>query len=212
MFKWITSNLGIKVLSFFTAFLLWFHVITEKRYEKTVQAPVSCINLPENLLITKQPPEFVKVKVRGKGKEFLRFGGTPKVMLDLMETELGWRRVDLEKEDINVPYESKLEVASDPVPRSFIMRVERKVKKKVKIVPNLKSDLSQHETGREYKFKVIPEVVEISGGSSVYQVSEITTEKIVVSPEFPETLKVKLEIPEDITADEDSVIVILLPL
>ncbi len=203
MSKWITANFGIKILSLLTAFLLWFHVITEKGYEKTIQIPISYVNLPENLLITKQPPKSVKVKVRGKGKELLRFGQNIKVELDLGETELGWRRIDLKKEDVVVPCESKIEIGSELLPRSFIMRVEREVKKKVKVVPNLKS---------EYKFEVIPEMVEISGGSDVYRISEIATEEIALPPEFPETLKVKLEIPEHIKIDTDSVIVILLAL
>ena len=211
MFKWITANFGIKILSLLTAFLLWFHVITEKGYEKTIQIPISYVNLPENLLLTKQPPKLAKVKVRGKGKELLRFGQNIKVELDLGETELGWRRIDLKKEDVVVPCESKIEVVSELIPRSFIMRVEREVKKKVKVVPNLKSD-SSHEMGREYKFEVIPETVEISGGSDVYQISEITTEEIALPPEFPETLKVKLEIPEHMETDTDSVSVILLAL
>ena len=198
--KWIVGNFGIKILSIFTALLLWFHVTTEKRYEKTIEIPISCVNLPENLLLTKSPPKLVKIKIRGNGKELLRFGRSIKVVLDLKETDLGWKRIDLKKEDVSVHYESKMEIASDPIPKSFIMRVEREVRREVKVVPNLKS---------EYKSEIIPEMVEISGGSSVYQISEIITEEIIVSPEFPETLKVKLEIPEGIKISTDSVVVVL---
>ncbi len=199
MSKWIVGNFGIKILSLLTALLLWFHVTTEKRYEKTINIPIACVNLPEKLLLTKQPPKLVKIKIRGKGKELLRFGRSIRVVLDLSETDLGWKRIDLKKEDVSIPYESKMEIASVPIPKSFIMRVEREVRREVKVVPNSKS---------EYKFKIIPKRVEILGGSSVYQINEITTEEIIVPPELPETLKVKLEVPEGIKISTDSVFVI----
>lgn len=199
--KWITTNLGIKILALVTAFLLWFHVITERTYETTVTVPIQRINLGENLLITKAPPESVKVRVKGKGKELLRFRRSAKITLDFNEIELGWKRIDLKKEHIELPPESKITVSSYPSPRSFVMRVEEESQKMVKVIPTL---------NRGVKFEVIPNCIEISGSrSAVNAISKITTEEIALPQNLPTTLKVKLVIPTNIRVSVDSVTVIL---
>lgn len=201
MRKWVRVNLGIKFLSLFTAILLWFHVRTERIYENTVTAPIQYINLGKDLLLTKPPPESVKVKIRGKGKELLRFGKNAKVVLDLAGTELGWKRIDLKEEDVDLPPEAKIAVVSAPTPKNFVIRVEKKAQKMVKVIPNLKSS---------YVFEVTPKLIEIVGGRlAISSISKITTEEIIPPDKLPATLKVKLLVPEDIKASVDSVTVIL---
>lgn len=205
MRKWITTNLGIKFLSLFTALLLWFHVTTERTYENTVTVPIQCINLGKNLLVTKAPPQSVKVKIRGKGKELLRFRRSAKITLDLSETELGWKRIELEKENIELPPESKIAVVSSPTPKSFVMRIEEKVNKTVKVTPTLNVGTVREPS---LQVQVIPETVEISGGrTAVTPISKIATEEISVPDNLPATLKVRLIIPEDVRASVNSVTV-----
>lgn len=195
-------NWGLKVLSLLTAILFWFHVITERTYETTTIVPIQYANLGTNLLITKLPPSSVKVKIRGKGKELLRFSGSAKILLDLSDHELGWQRVDLTKDEIELPSESKLTVVSGPTPKSFVMRVEEKVKKSVKVMPNL--------TSSSCNFQAIPEIVGISGAASIINpISRISTAEISLPTELPVTLKVSLIIPEGVKASVDSVTVIL---
>jgi len=201
MHKW-KVNLGLKVLSLLTAILFWFHVITERTYETSTIVPIQYINLGTNLLITKLPPTSVKVKIRGKGKELLRFRGSAKILLDLSDHELGWKRVDLTKDEIELPSESKLTVVSGPTPKNFVMRVEEKVKKSVKVMPNL--------TSSACNFQVIPEVIGISGAASIINpITKISTAEISLPTELPVTLKVSLIIPEGVQTSVDSVTVIL---
>ncbi|MBI4721721.1 MAG: hypothetical protein HY769_01755 [Candidatus Stahlbacteria bacterium] len=195
-------NLGLKVLSLLTAILFWFHVITERTYETTIIVPIQYIDLGSNLLITKLPPPSVKVKIRGKGKELLRFRGSAKILIDLSDNELGWKRIDLTKDEIELPSESKLTVVSGPTPKSFVMRVEEKVKKSVKVMPNLISS--------SCSFQAIPEVIGISGAASIINpISQISTTEIHPPIELPATLKVSLIIPEGVKTSVDSVTVIL---
>lgn len=201
MCKWGTTNLGIKFLSLFTAILLWFHVITERTYEITVVSPIQCIKLDKNLLITKAPPESAKIKIKGKGKELLRFSRSVQIILDLSETDPGWQRIDLKEENVELPPESKITIVSIPSPKSFVIRIEEMAKKTVKIIPDLKSDIN---------FQLLPESIEISGGkSAVTAISKITTEEINPSNKLPATLRVRLVIPEGIKTSTDFVTVIL---
>ncbi|MCK4352799.1 hypothetical protein KAW65_05260 [candidate division WOR-3 bacterium] len=128
MQKRITANLGLKIFSLLIALLLWFYVMTERVYEKTLIIPLSFVNLSENLSFAEQPPKSVKVRIRGKGKELIRlkFGEYPKIVSDFSKVRKGWKRVDLKKKDVNIPYWSKIEVLSDPNPKSFVVRIEKK--------------------------------------------------------------------------------------
>jgi YbbR domain-containing protein len=201
MFKWVRANLGIKLLSLFTAVLLWFHVVTERMYEKAVTIPIQCVNLGKGLVVTKPPPESVEVRIRGRGKELLRFGKSGKVVLNLDEMGLGWQRIDLEKENVNLPPGSKISVVSGPTPRGFVILVQETVQKTVRVQPSLDST---------YDFEVIPNTIEISGIKSVVNpVSRVLTEGLAPPNILPKTLRVKLIIPEGIQAFIDSVTVIV---
>jgi hypothetical protein len=176
-------------------------VITERTYEDTIKVPISCLNLPNNLIITKQPPDSVRIKIKGKGKELLRFRKSIKIVLDLAEPEIGWKKIVLEKKDVEIPAASKIKVTSTPTPKSFIMRIEKKGKKRVKIVPTIKT---------AHKFKVIPEKIEIQGGkTSIRSVSTIVTEQITPSSRLPDTIQAKLKIPKGIRASREEVTVII---
>jgi hypothetical protein len=206
MLKWVTTNIGIKLLSLLTAGLLWFHVVTERSYEKSLLIPIQYVNLGNQLLITHhQPPKYAKIKIRGNGKELLRFGKGIKILLDLKEVKLGWKRIDLTKDDVDLPPDSKITVTSITAPKSFIIRVDEKAQKIVKIIPTLKSDIKII-----YNLEVVPKAIEIFGGRSVISlISKITTEEIAPPAELPATLKVKLIIPDDVETSVDSATVVL---
>ncbi|MDI6840383.1 MAG: hypothetical protein QMD71_06025 [bacterium] len=212
--KWVTVNLGIKILSFFIALLIWFYVITERVYEEILTVPVICTHLREGLVFTKPLPASVKVKIKGKGKELirLRFGESVKISLDFSEAKLGWSRIEFKKEDVSLPYWSKIEVIDEPTPNSFVVRIDKKVRKWVKIVPRLPKNLFGEQANLIpiYEAEIVPRMIEISGGSAdIHPISILHTEEIVTHHEPPETLKVKIEVPDGAKASVDSVTVIL---
>ncbi|MDD5530262.1 MAG: hypothetical protein PHX21_09575 [bacterium] len=203
MFKSIVANKGLKVFSFLTAVLLWFYVATEKIYEKEVRIPVFYTNLRSGLSVVKLPPQEVQVTLKGSGKELLWVDKRLKIILDLSSKGIGWHRIDLKEDNINIPNGSKIIVKEPPNPGSFVIRIDKRIKKQVKIVPDMKNN---------YITEINPSFVEITGGSGdVYPISAILTEQIPFVENFPETLHLKLLIPEDVTSNIDSVIVILKP-
>jgi len=69
--KWILHNFWIKLLAVLMAFLLWFHVATEKEYEINLRYGLAYEGLAEDLIMTSPPPEEVVVRGRGSGKNLL---------------------------------------------------------------------------------------------------------------------------------------------
>ena len=72
MWKFILRNFGFKIVAVVMALLLWFHVATEKVYEYTKSFPVEMSNVPEGLVLAREVPKEIQVKIQGKGKELLK--------------------------------------------------------------------------------------------------------------------------------------------
>lgn len=81
----IFSNLGWKLVAILLALVLWFHVATEKTYEKVFPAKIEAIGLPRNLDIETIEPGATRVSVVGSGKQLLQLmvTGGVSVYLDL---------------------------------------------------------------------------------------------------------------------------------
>lgn len=202
--KWITANIGLKILSIFIAAVVWFHVVTEKNYEQVFCIPLTFKNLNESLIFGEDPPESLKIAIRGTGKELLlfRLGRGPTAMYDLTGFERGWKRIEFNETNVNLPPGSKAELKVIIDPKSTVLHLEEKVRKVLRVVPNIKGDI---------EYDVNPRSIAVAGRSKTLQrLSTIKTEEIEAeSLTTPETLKVKLSIPEGVISDTDSVMLIL---
>jgi YbbR domain-containing protein len=79
------SNLGWKIAAVFLALVLWFHVATEKVYEKTFSANIQVVGLRKDLQVEKIEPPDASVSIVATGKQILQLmlsGGT-KAYIDL---------------------------------------------------------------------------------------------------------------------------------
>jgi YbbR domain-containing protein len=202
--KWITANIGLKILSIFIAAVVWFHVITEKNYEQVFSIPLTYKNLNESLIFGEDPPESLKIAIRGTGKELLlfRLGRGLTAMYDLTGFERGWKRIEFNETNVNLPPGSKAELKGIIDPKSTVLHLEEKVEKVLRVVPNIKGNI---------EYAVNPRSIAVTGRRTTLQrLSTIKTEEIEAeSLTTPETLKVKLSIPEGVISDTDSVMVIL---
>jgi YbbR domain-containing protein len=126
--KWLKVNWGIKILSLFIALLVWWHVRTERTYEVSFSLPLCLRNLPSQISFVEEPPESVKVVIQGKGKDLvrLRWGRSLEAVYDLSNATSGWKRIDLSKDNIKLPYWSKSSIIEGPFPRTFIVHLEKK--------------------------------------------------------------------------------------
>jgi hypothetical protein len=68
----IFANFGWKVVAILLALLLWFHVATEKTYEKHFSASIQPIGLSRDLEIERIEPRHAQVSIIASGKQLLR--------------------------------------------------------------------------------------------------------------------------------------------
>lgn len=202
--KWITANIGLKILSIFIAAIVWLHVVTEKNYEQVFSIPLTFKNLNESLIFGENPPESLKIAIRGTGKELLlfRLGRGPTAVYDLTGFERGWKRIEFNETNVILPPGSKAELKGIIEPKSTVLHLEEKVAKVLRVVPNIKGNI---------EYDVNPRSISVSGSRKALQrIRTIKTEEIDTENfTAPETLKVKLSIPEGVISPIDSVTVIL---
>jgi hypothetical protein len=68
----IFSNLGWKIVAILLALVLWFHVATEKVYEKTFPAKIQTIGLRQNLKVSDIGPASTDVSIVATGKQLIQ--------------------------------------------------------------------------------------------------------------------------------------------
>jgi YbbR domain-containing protein len=66
------SNLGWKIAAFLLALVLWFHVATEKTYEKTFPVKIQAVGLRRNLQVENIEPATTAVSTVATGKQLLQ--------------------------------------------------------------------------------------------------------------------------------------------
>ncbi len=71
LMKWVLQNFWIKLLAILMAFLLWFHVATEKEHEVDVRYRLIYESLADSLILATPPPDNIVVRCRGTGKNLL---------------------------------------------------------------------------------------------------------------------------------------------
>jgi len=81
----LTNNIGWKIAGILLALALWFHLATEKDYEKIVRVEMEFVGLPQNMVVEKTDPEFMDIAVTATGKQLisLSFSEELKLKIDL---------------------------------------------------------------------------------------------------------------------------------
>jgi YbbR domain-containing protein len=66
-----TSNIGWKITGILLALALWFHLATEKNYEKSFSAEIEFVGLAQNMAVDFFQPETADLVIEGTGKELI---------------------------------------------------------------------------------------------------------------------------------------------
>lgn len=66
------KNLPLKLTALGLAFLLWFHVVTDKSYDYRAELSFRTAPLPMGWVLTDPLPETIRLQVHGTGKDIMR--------------------------------------------------------------------------------------------------------------------------------------------
>jgi hypothetical protein len=128
-------DLWLKVVSVCLAVLLWMTVAGDPVVERGLEIPLEFENVPIGLQIAGNPPDTVRVRVRGNSRVVSRLDSFDVVaVLDLGEEHPGRRLFDMFSARVEVP--SGIEIMRI-VPVTIVLALEREgISQMVPIVPD----------------------------------------------------------------------------
>lgn len=132
------NRINIVIVSVIFSIILWISVSLSNNYNATIEVKLRIINLPEGFTTGSRLPEKIILKLKGKGWKLTAANlGSETEFQVSAKKDSGWIKLNLKDSFIDNPWlSSDMEVvAISPDTLSFF--VEKVVKKKLKIVPDL---------------------------------------------------------------------------
>ena len=175
MFKLITDNWALKLLSLVFALMLWMFIMGERRLEVGYRVPLELQNIPKGLMIASEVPSLVDVRI--SGPRTLQMKVSPNdisIVVDLSDLKPGLTTFRQLEERLNLPGGLRVTRLSP----SFIdLKLERVKQKLVPIKVTLVGDpLAGFKLE---KVRTVPDEVIIEGAETeLKSISDVVTEDV----------------------------------
>lgn len=159
MFKLLTENWALKLLSLVFALILWFFVMGERKLERSYAVPLEMKNVPAEMMVANDVPSLVEVRISGPRTLLMNLHSEDlRIVIDLKDLSSGLTSFRRLEERLNIPAPLKVTRLS---PSYIDVRMARV---KVRAVP-VKAILSgKPKAGfRVEKVVVSPAELEVEG-------------------------------------------------
>lgn len=179
MRRFLTDNLGWKLLSVLLAFLLWVSVAREPELATSISVPVLFKNVPADLDIASDVPERILLEVRGPAPRLTRDSlAQTAAVVDLSSIQPGEQTFTINESNIRqLPMGVSFYRA---VPSQLAMRFERLYTKSVPIEPHYGKAAPDGYVVTSYSFE--PPIARIRGPEGrLKTIDHITTDPIDLS-------------------------------
>src|SRR5512139_2979547 len=94
--KFLTENIGLKVISLILAVSLWLFVVGEETSEIGLSIPVEIINVPPDLAVTNDVIDDINLRVSGPRRMIRRLASeTLSKIIDLQDAQAGIINFDI---------------------------------------------------------------------------------------------------------------------
>lgn len=175
MFKLITENWALKLMSLVFALMLWFFIMGERRLEVNYRVPLEFQNLPSELMVANEIPSMVDVRISGPRTLLMKVSPNDiSIIVDLTGLRPGLSSFRRLEERLNLP--SGLRVTR--LSPSFVdVRLERIQQKTVPVTIALSGEpMSGFVVG---SIRAIPDMITIEGAETeLKNVTDVTTNEI----------------------------------
>ncbi len=175
MFKFLTENWTLKIISLALALLLWVFIMGERRFEVGYPVTLELQSLPDGLMVANEVPSLIDVRVSGPRTLLTKISPNDiSIIVDLADLKPGLTTFKRLEERLNLPRGLRVTRLSP----SFIdLKLERIKQKLVPIkIVLVDEPLAGFELG---KIRTVPDEVIIEGAESeLKNVIEVTTEKV----------------------------------
>jgi YbbR domain-containing protein len=144
MWRWFGTNLNLKIIALLLALLLWAHVTTERRYEWEFELPLRIMETNGDLVLVSNPPEFVTLRLRGKGKRLLRLRFSyPSVYYWARDIEQGENIVPLNRDVLELVGDPEVTIVSVVEPARMRLTFDRLAGKVVPLVASTEGEAAR---------------------------------------------------------------------
>jgi YbbR domain-containing protein len=170
-------QLGLKLLSFAMAVLLWLLVAGQKEAERSLRVPLEFQNIPPSLEMIGEPTGFVDVRLKGPSAALAQLRAGELVLnLDLSTARPGRRMFHLLSDQVSVPVGVR---ALNVAPSIVTLTFEASATKTVPVLPALDGEPAPgYVVGR---VTASPASIEVVGPESIVrQLTQATTEPVNV--------------------------------
>ena len=203
LFRGLSQNLFLKLLSLAFAVLLWFFVVLEDKVEQEVPAEIKVSGVAQDLVLVKKPPTYVTVTVNGPRSILRTLEKNPLVIrLNLKGLGPGKHVIKLKPKYLDLP--AGLNVTKINPPQIEIV-LERIAKRTVKVEPGIYG--SPPPGWKIVRIKVKPERVRVYGPRSVVgKLKVVRTKAVDISGATQDVRKeVPLNLPPLVKAEPETV-------
>jgi YbbR domain-containing protein len=129
--KFITANLGWKLLALLIAVVLWIAIEREPELATSISVPIEFKNVPDDLDIGSNQPDRVRLEIRGPSGRLSRDNlADLAVILDLQDAGPGERTYNIRPANINLPSGVSFDRA---LPSQITLRFDKLLTKEVEI-------------------------------------------------------------------------------
>lgn len=172
------KKINIVIISIIFSIILWISISLSNYYYATINVDLKIINLPEGFTTGSKLPEKITLKLKGRGWKLTAANiGSETEFQVSAKKDSGWIKLNLKNSFVDNPWLSSEMEVMDISPDTLSFFVEKIVRKKLKIVPDLNLSY-KNGFGLASPVYISPESVYVYGPSSLLSKNPvIKTEK-----------------------------------
>jgi len=161
MFKLLTENWALKLLSLVFALILWFFVMGERKLERSYAVPLEMKNIQEGMMVANDVPSRVDVRINGPRTLLMNLHSEDmRIVIDLKELPIGLTSFKRLEDRLNIPAPLKVTRMS---PSYVDVKLDRLETRTVPIKPVLSG---RPAPGLKVEtVTVVPEAVAVEGAA-----------------------------------------------